>query len=255
MQQSWRCASARLGKRYQRCGRRRWCCTPARVRRLSWSLHIPDTWLSLLGYDASRSKQTAFAFTRDPSVDVIASAGDKLWKELVGTDTSRTTPLKITNVALGFSGVEVMEAGQRSIAAFLKPPSTSQQEAPVKRKRDLHDDGRDSERALVRRKDGGDGPATCPGNTTSFMCDKCSKLISLPEDLMNDALEDVIKQEALEALRVEHTDFHYAQELSRQLSTAAAPRRFRPASGEQVQPTTKKRPKQRGGIAKFFPAK
>ncbi|KZT73514.1 DNA/RNA polymerase [Daedalea quercina L-15889] len=211
-----------------------------------------------LGYDASRSKQAAFPFTRDASVDVIASAGDKLWKELVGADSSRTPPLKITHVALGFTGIEVMEAGQRTIAAFLKPPSTSNQaegvDVSVKRKRDSRDDVEVTERVVVRRKSGSDSPTVSPDYTASFICDKCSKRISLPEDLMDDGLDDVIKEEALEALRVEHTDFHYAQELSRQLSSSAPPRKFRPSSGEQVA-TTKKKAPQHDGIARFFAAK
>ncbi|TFY58395.1 hypothetical protein EVJ58_g6445 [Rhodofomes roseus] len=194
-------------------------------------------------YDASRSKQAAFPFTRDASVDVIASAGDKLWKELVGTDNSRTTPLKITNVALGFTGVGVMEVGQRSIDAFLKPTLTSKE-------------ARDARRDLVRRKSGSDGEAV-PDRATYFVCNECGKRISLPGDLVGDGLEEVIVKEALEALRVEHTDFHYAQELSKELGdSVGSPRKFRPSSGEQTQQETKKRkPKQSGGIAKFFAAK
>lgn len=217
------------------------------------------TEMQTLGYDASRSKQAAFPFTRDPSVDVIASAGDKLWKELIGPDTSRTAPLKITNVALGFTGVEVMEVGQRSIDAFLKPPSTSVGAPPctvnpVKRKRDSEESADGPERNVVQRQ--GDDDSTA-GNAACFMCDKCSKRISLPQDLVDGELEDTIKEEALEALRVEHTDFHYAQELSRQLGSPGSPRRFRPSSADQPQPPSKKkkRPKEREGIAKFFAAK
>ncbi|KAH9930101.1 uncharacterized protein B0H18DRAFT_1117160 [Fomitopsis serialis] len=218
-----------------RCGRRRWCCMPDKA---------------------------AFPFTRDASVDVITSAGDRLWKELIGTDTSRTTPMKITNVALGFTGVEAMEAGQRSIHGFLKPPSTSKQaqsaDVPVKRKRDPHEDTEDTGRDFVRQKSNSDVAAGSPDGTTYFTCDKCGKRISLPGDLIDDGLEDVIMQEALEALRVEHKDFHYAQELSKQLSSVGSPRKFRPSSGEQAQPATTRRggrPKQSDSIAKFFSAK
>lgn len=212
-----------------------------------------------LGYDASRSKQAAFPFTRDASVDVIASAGDKLWKELIGSETSRTAPLKITNVALGFTGVEAMETGQRSIDAFLKPPSTSpgvpgtDGPANAKRKRDSEEAVDGPECVVVRRTGDGDSLA---GNATYFMCDKCSKRISLPLDLTDSGLEDAIRAEALEALRVEHTDFHYAQELSRQLSSPGSPRRFRPSSTDRSDPPAKKkRPKEREGIAKFFATK
>ena len=228
--------------------------------RPSYRVHLSVSTESLsLGYDQSRSKQAAFPFTRDPSVDVIASAGDRLWKELIGTDVSRTAPLKITHVALGFTGVEVMEAGQCSIDAFLKPPSTSaggqSTDGAVKRKRDSEEG---PERDVARRKSDVDNLTTSLDNAVYFVCDKCSKRISLPRDLMDGGLEDAIREEALEALRVEHTDFHYAQELSKQLSSSVSPRKFRPSSADQGPPSAnpkKKRLKERKGIAKFFAAK
>ncbi len=54
----------------------------------------------LTGYQSGRSKQTAFPFTRDLTVDTIALAGDKLWNELVGNSTA----LKVTQCAIGIHG-------------------------------------------------------------------------------------------------------------------------------------------------------
>src|ERR1700735_4339343 len=71
------------------------------------------------GYESGRSKQTVFPFTKEVTVDSIASAGDKLWKDLVGNSTT----LNVTNVQLAFTGIDVAEAGQRSIEGFLKPAS------------------------------------------------------------------------------------------------------------------------------------
>jgi len=71
------------------------------------------------------------------TIDVVAAAGDKLWKELVGPLNS-TKPLstKITHVCLSFHGVEAGEANQRGIEGFLsKTPSS-----PRKRKREVNSD-------------------------------------------------------------------------------------------------------------------
>lgn len=67
---------------------------------------------------------------REVTVDTIASAGDKLWKELVGTNLV----MNVTNVQLAFTGIETAETGQRSIEGFLKSGQTS------KRARDDNDD-------------------------------------------------------------------------------------------------------------------
>jgi len=50
------------------------------------------------------------------TVDFIAAAGNKLWKELIGTEVV----MKVTNVSLSFTGIEEAEAGQKSIEGFLK---------------------------------------------------------------------------------------------------------------------------------------
>ncbi len=72
------------------------------------------------GYDATRSKQAPFPFTKDVTVDTIASAGNKLWKELIGNQTM----LNVTNVHLAFTGIEFAETGQQTIKGFLKPSSS-----------------------------------------------------------------------------------------------------------------------------------
>ncbi|KAK7024244.1 N-acetyltransferase eso1 [Paramarasmius palmivorus] len=67
------------------------------------------------GYEAFQSKQAPFPFSLEVTVDLIATAGNKLWKDLVGKDPG---PTKVTNVELAFTGIEVAEEGQQSIDGF-----------------------------------------------------------------------------------------------------------------------------------------
>ncbi|KAI0775024.1 DNA/RNA polymerase [Trametes elegans] len=230
------------------------------------------------GYDTFRSKQTPFPFTRSVTVDVIASFGDKLWKELVGT--SGTTPFKITNVQLSFSGIGIMEAGQRTIEGFLKsrPPSegqsapdgastaasSSKPPSTLKRKRPSPEL---VQRASFPLEDRAQSPKHSKSpdlqdERYSFVCEKCEKRIWLGGAAAADqsagrelaeALDDAIREDALAALRLEHADYHFAQELATATDGDAPKRVIRPAG----RPTSvgKKRKKisgDEGGIARFF---
>ncbi|OSX59100.1 hypothetical protein POSPLADRAFT_1151543 [Postia placenta MAD-698-R-SB12] len=206
------------------------------------------------GYETGRSKQAAFPFTRNPDVDYIASAGDKLWRELVGTDTSRKASMNITNVALGFAGVEFMEIGQRSIEGFFKNPPTMSDtprspDSGTKRKRDPRDDPQ-PETSLTRS-----GPHTQqhdvpPDEVTSFLCGRCGKRIALPSELTDANVGAEIRTEALVALRMEHDDFHVAQDLAKHYSVDGSPRKIRPLEKPQTKKTRRRETPE--GIAKFF---
>ncbi|KAJ3486834.1 hypothetical protein NLI96_g3957 [Meripilus lineatus] len=180
------------------------------------------------GYETGRSKQMPFPFTRDITVDVIASYGDKLWKELVGTDDKRSNPMKITNVSLSFSGIDAMEAGQQIIEGFFKPQSTdqgrtSETNVSLKRKREKGEEILESDIEIDEghRNDESDirpqishhpvnsGIPGTSSSKSSFLCDRCGKHIALPAGLGNESdLGDDIINEALAALRLEHDDYH-----------------------------------------------
>ncbi|KAL7279344.1 hypothetical protein ACG7TL_007185 [Trametes sanguinea] len=232
------------------------------------------------GYETFRSKQTAFPFTRNVTVDVIASFGDKLWKELVGT--SGSTPFKITNVQLSFSGIGTMEAGQRTIEGFLtsKPSSEAQPDvgtaskppSTLKRKR--------SSSLRPSELEGNDQPTAKSSDDTkierderfSFVCDKCGKRIWLRPGSadgardanastvavadggqeLSAALDDAIREDALAALRLEHADFHYAEELAAAVDESIPKRIIRPMNGVASSARKKKRKAADEGIAKFF---
>ncbi|TBU55607.1 DNA/RNA polymerase [Dichomitus squalens] len=256
------------------------------------------------GYETMRSKQTPFPFTRSVTVDVIASFGDKLWKELVGTAGS--TPFKITNVQLSFSGIGTMEAGQRTIEGFLsartacdeqipsgaaigdfsKPSSkraiSDDSISPSKRQRsDSSIDGFEEVDNSPRKTKDRHTPVSNPklaehtrDERYSFLCDKCRQRIWLPNaparsGAADDAdgtthaggaegpagigtLDDAIREDALSALRLEHADFHYAEELAAAGDVELPKRVIRPA--DRPTSTAKKRQKKvaEQGIAKFF---
>ncbi|KAI0663749.1 DNA/RNA polymerase [Cubamyces menziesii] len=235
------------------------------------------------GYETFRSKQTPFPFTKNVTVDVIASFGDKLWKELVGTGSS--TPFKITNVQLSFSGIGTMESGQRRIEGFLpsRPsseaqstsepgPAASKPPSTLKRKRSPSDavEARRTSDQSDNSPDAGNAKGCVERDVRhSFLCEKCGERIWLGGsdaardgdadggDLLAAALDDAIREDALAALRLEHADFHFAQELAAAADEDVPKRVIRPL--DRLAPTGKKKKKKQktgdGGIAKFFSKK
>ncbi|GJE96213.1 DNA polymerase [Phanerochaete sordida] len=245
---------------------------------------IPALWPKSLvlyvrqGYETSRSKQAPFAFTRDITVDYIAAAGDKLWKELVGTEASRSAPVKITHVSLSFSGIESAESGQRRIEGFLqKPRSTSQGVTPEEHIAPSKISSDNPSTPLKRKRSGSiappltDATAEAAGFAVpSYICDRCAQRISLSNGNTTDVpLPDDSEElrEALERLRREHDDFHFAQDLAKEAPEDRGVKRsvLRPSEGSGQQAGGSKRRKQEGkakgkapkepkggGIAKFF---
>jgi len=181
-----------------------------------------------LGYEAARSKQIPFPFTRDVSVDVIATAGNKLWKELVGNSTA----IKVTNVSLAFTGIEISESGQQSIDGFFKPGQPH--------KRTLEEDHGDSHDASAPDIEVDPG-RTRNDTSVSFTCARCGKQIALSQAQLDDIVAD--SAQALGAMRMEHEDYHFAQDLARQSSNETSFNNER---------TKKKRRKEPKGIEKFF---
>ena len=166
------------------------------------------------GYDWSRSKQSPFPFIRNVTVDVIAGFAERLWKDLVGNGSKQdgSLPFSVTSIALGFSGVEPGEAGQQSIEGFFrpgtsaKPPSSSDGHDSVQ----IHHGKRRLEAEDV---EGSSVVDTDQENTASFVCSRCHKRIEV--EPMDDGEEPERRRaEALSRLRLEHGDFHMAEDLS-----------------------------------------
>lgn len=176
-----------------------------------------------------------FPFTHDVTVDVIATAADKLWKELTGN----MKDLDVTAVQLAFTGIETAETGQQSIEGFFK--SKAAPRSPLKRTRS-NGDGVPPEADLLQVMT--EMPSS--SSSSSFVCERCSKVITVCKSGVGDD-ETVHAGIALAKLRMEHDDFHFAQDLA---SGADAQALSRPRSLSGT-PKRKKTTEPKG-IAKFF---
>ncbi|KAF9561965.1 DNA/RNA polymerase [Agrocybe pediades] len=200
------------------------------------------------GYEAGRSKQAPFPFTRELTVDTIAVAGDKLWKELVGNSTT----LNVSSVQLAFTGIDVAEAGQRSIEGFLKPVSSSS------KKRSREPDGV-NDKTDKPAVDGTAGDiellndATSQAVGLSYVCSRCGKTIqvtAIDDQSSSTSTGDHSNHVRLAKARMEHDDFHFAQDLAKEGSSSST---ITVSSKPTTKPSKKRKtapePK---GIEKFF---
>ncbi|KAL1729962.1 hypothetical protein EV714DRAFT_211859 [Schizophyllum commune] len=208
-------------------------------------LESPNLWPKTLvlharkGYDAGRSKQIPFPFTNEATVDYIARLADKLWTELVGT----ATVLNVSSVQLGFTGLGNSEAGQQSISGFFAnaKPAKAQDEPPIVG--EPLEGGAHSEVVDVDGTLDSDGGAL--NSDAAFRCARCRKDIALP--YRPDDAGD--RASALAALRLEHDDFHFAQDLARS-------ERVTPTPVAPIRPSKKRKKGGKAeGIEKFFARK
>ncbi|PBL03782.1 DNA/RNA polymerase [Armillaria gallica] len=194
----------------------------------------PNLWPKTLvlhsrkGYETSRSKQAPFPFIREVTVDVIAAAGDKLWKELVGNSTS----MKVTSVQLAFTGIEIAETGQQSIDGFLKGGPS------LKRGRD--DDSPKHVTELTA-----DQSSAAAKQAAAFTCSRCNKDIPFP----NTASVSEDQADLLATIRMEHSDWHFAQDLAKDPGNQLRVSLKEPAKKK------KRRKESPRGIEKFFTRK
>jgi DNA polymerase eta len=145
------------------------------------------------GYETARSKQAPFPFTKEVTVDTIASAGNRLWKELVGDKES----LKVTSVHLALTGIEFAETGQQTIEDFLQASSS---------KKRLSDeelgDGSEAETGVSETK-------------ATYTCFRCGKSFYSQGKADLSADEDCISDlDYIAKAKLEHEDFHFAQDLA-----------------------------------------
>ncbi|KAG6854380.1 hypothetical protein C0991_007371 [Blastosporella zonata] len=208
------------------------------------------------GYNAGHSKQAPFPFTPEVTVDTVATAANALWKELVGTDPA----MKVTSVSLAFSGIEGAEVGQRSIEGFFKT------EQPAKRRRDYDSDdnirwvsvdgyvAEEDDNDAVKAQAGGQSPDP---HIFSFNCSRCGKKFSIPSS----AASPYDGEEQLTALRLEHDDYHFAQDLAKEPdggpiisgpSTSAKKPVLKPLSKGSPKKKKRRKAETTRGIEQFF---
>ncbi|KAJ3853975.1 hypothetical protein EV368DRAFT_37783 [Lentinula lateritia] len=196
-----------------------------------------------IGYGTARSKQAPFPFTKEVTVNVIAAAGGKLWKELVGNVTGT---IKVTYISLGFTGIEATDASQRSIASFLDSPAVAGVKRPNEEKNGNPSKSRHRNTQRVRSRP---SSPSADQNTTSFTCLECHKTLSLSPKLLSTS--DVLgRAYALAAMKDEHSDFHFAESVAREMEPEVKEVR---GSNKKVK-TPKIQEKEIGprGIEKFF---
>lgn len=144
-------------------------------------------------------------------MDVIAGYADRLWKDLVGSDSKRdgSLPYSVTTIALGFSGVEAGETGQQSIEGFFRPETSTKS-----RSERGGDDRQQTHREKHQREREGssdDIQEIEPESTASLVCPRCHKRIEVE---LGDDGEGESEQRRAKAL-MEHGDFHVAEDLSK----------------------------------------
>jgi DNA polymerase eta len=146
---------------------------------------------------------------------VILGFAERLWKDLVGNGSKQdgSLPFSVTSIALGFSGVEPGETGQQSIEGFFRPGASTKPQSS-----DGHNDsealGIHHENRRLEAEDGA-GSSLDQKNTASFVCPRCHKHIEV--EIRDDGEEESEQRRAraLARLRLEHGDFHMAEDLSK----------------------------------------
>ena len=184
------------------------------------------------GYETARSKQAPFPFTKEVTVETIASVGNRLWKELVGTQES----LKITSVHLAFTGIEFAESGQQTIEGFLLASSSKKRLS-------------ECELADPQKSEAEEGVSETKTNT----CPRCGKSFYSDEaDLSADG-DCISGLDYIAKAKLEHEDFHFAQDLANEgksrsvISISSNTSGIAPSSVKKRKP-----PSNANGIEKFF---
>ena len=165
------------------------------------------------------------------TVDTVASAGNRLWKELVGDQKS----LKITSIHLAFTGIEFAEPGQRTIEGFLVPSSS---------KKRLQDEGPADPRE----------PAEKGVSETKaiYFCPRCGKsFYSQAQADLSTEEDRITDPDYIAKAKLEHEDFHFAQDLANEGKLHSAISSGISPSGS-TSAKKRKPPSKPNGIEKFF---
>ncbi|THH10886.1 hypothetical protein EW145_g1009 [Phellinidium pouzarii] len=232
------------------------------------------------GWNPLRSKQQPFPSPRVVTVDFMTDEATKLWKEIVGKDVlwDGKKGMKVTNLSLSLTGISWTEEGQKGIKGFFHEPTASRRvvsegiagpSTPFnvrkqKRKRSLSSTPGVNDKEIITYNVDDDEQGT--STAYSFVCTRCRQTISLPARFKEQAAEietgsdlfldfEEMRQNAFTNIRVEHDDYHFAQDLAHRYGTAnaASPSKRSIAIPTSLRPAKKKKTqKEPEGIAKFF---
>lgn|SRR5258706_3742988 len=186
----------------------------------------------------------------------------KLWKELHGTDATRaaggnSANLKIINISLAFTGLDVMEPGQQGIEDFFK--LGSEMTSPSlnrKRTRETFEGAISHEAAAPKQVDTGqpqcrtlpeeiDGLSTRPLSWECPRCRSCLPIVVRPNE---------VESERVDMIQSEHEDWHFAKDLAREnVVVLGGGGPSKPTINKRGRPTgRKKRKKESVDIASYF---
>jgi len=171
---------------------------------------------------------------------LIASAGNRLWKELVGSNPG---PMKVTNVSLAFTGIETAEEGQQNIDEFFKMGAPGR----------VSKRPREERHSVESRPSIGESSSSTDSenHSTTFFCDECNRKFSLSTKFLSPSVSREEIRHALDAMKNEHDDFHFAQSVAREIEPDE-PSLPKPPKKKAVK-DGRKPPKPPTGIEKFFP--
>lgn len=174
-----------------------------------------------------------------------------------------------------------METGQRRIEGFFqKPQFANQGDAPEDQAATSENHPQSSSKPFKRKRSDSIAPGVTDVDnaqedaarqsfsrpaTPSYVCDRCGQSISPSYGNHDVPVAEDEMQQALERLRHEHDDFHFAQDLSNEAPNGPSIKRatIRPSDNASQPAKSKKRKQEtkdrgkaaedpKGGIAKFF---
>ncbi|TIB70327.1 DNA/RNA polymerase [Wallemia mellicola] len=179
-------------------------------------------------YQSSRSHQGAFPYNNSFGPELIQKHAEKLLKEFVRCDTKEMPDehklgYDVNKLALSFSGLATVEAGQRGIEGFLGQMTKNGNDGKLKRQHSTDSTKADKTEKAVKKKKLKGTPQT---GLTAFLTKprqgqekpKAKKetieIDSSEEDVAGDVYNCKECGKKLNvAEKVEHLDWHYAMEL------------------------------------------
>jgi DNA polymerase eta len=184
----------------------------------------------------------------------------KLWKELHGTDPTRgaggsDTTLKIINISLAFTGLDVMDHRQQGIEEFFKlgdemlPPLPSR-----KRTRETFEATISHEAGAPRQA--GSEQQQCPTvpeeidglstRTLAWECPRCRLCLPIVVG------PNEVESERVDIIRSEHEDWHFAKDLARENAVVLGGGGASKSTTRAPRLGKKKRKKESIDIASYF---
>lgn len=212
----------------------------------------------------STAKQTAFPYTSRLTLDYVFRHAQRLLVEFVPPSTAHqnrlsdmtdATPLgRTTSLALAFQGLERVETGQKGIEGFFAPgpaPSPAVEHDHKGKRKASPDVASD---ATPKRSKATESPAE-PDLT--YTCPRCKKVLRVsPSSILSSPTRsrDAVVASALDRVKAEHADGHFARDLVDEERKALRPApqsvSSKPAVKSKKEGAKPQKPK--GDIASFF---